>query len=508
MGLFGKKEGKPNEGGLMDSIRCDEAEYLIWKWRPVGMEANTTKKENAIRYGSSLSVKDGEVAVFLYHQKDGTQMDFIEGPYNDTIKTGNFPVLAGIVGLAFGGGTPFQAEVYYINLAGLIRVPFVVPYFDIFDPRLPEHPVSMAVRGSFMMGITDYKGFIKLHRLANFDMEEFKTQVQDTLVRHVKGVVANIPDGSFGGAPIPIVQLERRILQVNDIIEQYVKPKLQDVYGVAVKDFNVSDLDIDKNCEGFRKVKSLTADYTEKMMGTQQGINVSTIAEAHKLQMEQLAETQRMQMENMEEALRINREEAQFAQRQATEAGAYAAKLGAEQQNLGAFAIKHQTQVGVAAAEAMGKQGAAGAGNINLGAGGGAAGGMNPGAMMANMAMGQAVGLGMANMLGNSFAGASTGMGAGIMPGMGAPAGGAGAPPPVPGAAMYNVAVNGASTGPFSVEQLKTMAASGQFSAQSLVWTAGMANWAAAGTVPELAGLFAPPAGEVPPVPPVPPPVS
>ena len=37
----------------MDSIRCDEAEYLIWKWRPVGMEANTTKKENAIRYGSS-----------------------------------------------------------------------------------------------------------------------------------------------------------------------------------------------------------------------------------------------------------------------------------------------------------------------------------------------------------------------------------------------------------------------------------------------------------------------
>ncbi|MCH5290322.1 MAG: SPFH domain-containing protein [Treponema sp.] len=387
----------------MDSIRCDEAEYLIWNWRPAGMEANTTKKENAIRYGSSLSVKDGEVAVFLYHQKDGTQMDFIEGPYNDTIKTGNFPVLAGIVGLAFGGGTPFQAEVYYINLAGLIRVPFVVPYFDIFDPRLPEHPVSMAVRGSFMMGITDYKGFIKLHRLANFDMEEFKAQVQDTLVRHVKGVVANIP----------IVQLERRILQVNDIIEQYVKPKLQDVYGVAVKDFNVSDLDIDKTCEGFRKVKSLTADYTEKMMGTQQEINVSSIAEAHKLQMEQLAETQRMQMKNMEEALRINREEAQFAQRQATEAGAYAAKLGAEQQNLGAFAIKHQTQVGVAAAEAMGKQGAAG--------------GMNPGAMMANMAMGQAVGLGMANMLGNSFAGASTGMGAGIMPGMGAPAGGAGA---------------------------------------------------------------------------------
>ena len=69
---------------------------------------------------------------------------------------------------------------------------------------------------------------------------------------------------------------------------------------------------------------------------------------------------------------------------------------------------------------------------------------------------------------------------------------------------MYNVAVNGASAGPFSVEQLKTMAASGQFNAQSLVWTAGMANWIAAKDVPELAGLFAPQAG----VPPVPPPIA
>ena len=66
MGLFGNKK----EGGMMDVIRCDEQEYLIWKWRPSG-EANSTNKENAIRYGSSLRVKDGEMAVFVYPQKDG-----------------------------------------------------------------------------------------------------------------------------------------------------------------------------------------------------------------------------------------------------------------------------------------------------------------------------------------------------------------------------------------------------------------------------------------------------
>ena len=60
MGLFGSKK----EGGLMDVIRCDQEDYLVWKWRPSG-EANSTKKENAIRYGSSLRVKDGEIADFF-----------------------------------------------------------------------------------------------------------------------------------------------------------------------------------------------------------------------------------------------------------------------------------------------------------------------------------------------------------------------------------------------------------------------------------------------------------
>lgn len=38
-------------------------------------------RENAIRWGSSLRVKDGEVAVFVYKQKDGTMQDFIVGPF-------------------------------------------------------------------------------------------------------------------------------------------------------------------------------------------------------------------------------------------------------------------------------------------------------------------------------------------------------------------------------------------------------------------------------------------
>ena len=159
MGLFGRGKG----GGMMNVIRCDEDNYLVWKWTPEGQDVNSTSRENSIRYGSSLRVKDGEVAVFVYKQKDGLMQDFIEGPFDQTIKTANFPVLSSIVGMAYGGESPFQAEVYFINLAGNNQVRFAVPYFDVFDPRLPDHGIPMAVRGTITFNITDYRGFIKLN---------------------------------------------------------------------------------------------------------------------------------------------------------------------------------------------------------------------------------------------------------------------------------------------------------------------------------------------------------
>ena len=139
----------------MSVIRCDEPEYLVWKWRPAGQDVNTTTRENSIRWGSSLRVKDGEVAVFLYKQKNGTMQDFIEGPFDETIQTANFPVLSGIIGLAYGGDAPFQAEVYFINLSGNIQIRFGVPYFDVMDPRYTDFVVPTAVGGSITFNITD-----------------------------------------------------------------------------------------------------------------------------------------------------------------------------------------------------------------------------------------------------------------------------------------------------------------------------------------------------------------
>ena len=468
MALFGKK----NEGGLMDVIRCDQETYLIWKWTPTG-EANTTKRENSIRYGSSLRVKDGEVAVFVYNQKNGTSQDFIEGPHDKKIETANFPILSSIVGLAFGGASPFQAEVYFINLAGIIQIPIGVPWFNVFDPRFLDFGVPVAVRGTLTFKITDYKAFIKLNRLISFDLEAFKTQVRDTVIKYIRGVVTNIPQ-NFG---MPVVQLGNRILEVNDIVTNHLKPNMENDFGVTVTRVDIADLDIDKESEGWQELRKVTANITTDSTLAQSSVNIQN-----------MQDMQRINAENMQATMQMQREETQHAQRMQTDTA-----------NFALHQLNQQTRVAMAGADALGKMGANGA--MNMGGGGG----MNPAGMMTGMMMGGAVAGQMTGMMGNMMQGVQQPPAPGAMPqqqAMAPPPPGA-APPPPP-VMQFNVALNGQTAGPFDMNTLAQMAQSGQLTPQTQVWRQGMQGWAAAETVQELSALFAQNAPPPPPPPPAP----
>ena len=437
MGLFDRSNRK---GGFMDEIRCDEPSYLIWKWHPSGSQTGENQRENSIRWGSSLRVKDGEVAVFVYKQKDGTMQDFIVGPFDQAIKTSNFPVLASIVGLAYEGGTPFQAEIYFINLARIIQVKFGVPFFDVYDPRFADFGVPVAVRGTISFKISDYREFIKLLRLNTFNLDDFQRQIRDAVARYVKDAVANAPATN----DIPLVQIETKTAQINDVAEYDISQRLKETFGVEVSGVDIGAIEIDKSSEGYRQLMSVTKD----------------IASA-KVQ----AETT-----DYVERLRIQREEGQYAMHKQTQSA-----------NIGAFQVEKQTEVGIAGAEALGHMGENGAGGVDLGNGGT---GFNPAAMMAGMAVGGAVGQNIAGIMNNSMAGAN----------QAAPSGAT--PPPIPIVA-YHIAVNGQATGPYNLQVLQQMIATGQLTADSLVWKTGMATWIKAGETDDLKGLFAPP---VPPV--------
>ena len=431
MGLF-KKKG----AGILDVIRCDEPNYLIWKWHPTGTQLSETKREFAIRWGSSLRVKDGEVAVFVYKQKDGKMQDFIVGPFDQNLKTANLPILSGLIGLAFKGDTPFQAEVYFINLAKIIQTKFAVPFFDVYDPRFGDFGVPVAVRGTITFKIDDYREFIKLHRLDSFDLDNFQVQIRDAVNRYVKDAVANAP----AAHNIPVVQIESRTAMINDDVELNLRYRLKEDFGVLASGIDIGVIEIDKTSEGYARLAAITQDITTATVQAQTAAN----------------------LENYAENLRIQREEAQYALHKQTQTA-----------NLGAFQVEKQAEVGVAGAEALGQMGANGAGSVDLG---GSA-GFNPAAMMASMAVGSVVGQNIAGTMNNALNG-----------------GGVAVPPSVPTVA-YFVAVDGNATGPFDLNALKQMITAGSLVADTLVWKKGMTEWQKAGIVEEVKALF----GEVPP---------
>lgn len=115
----------------------------------------------------------------------------------------------------------------------------------------------------------------------------------------------------------------------------------------------------------------------------------------------------------------------------------------------------------------------------------------NPSGGLAGAGMGLGMGFAMAGQMANVVTQAN-------VPPTAGPVGAA--PPPVPGAVQWHLAIDGATHGPFSTQQLADAARRRELTPATLVWNASQPDWLPAGSVPTLASLFAAP------VPPPPPP--
>lgn len=364
----------------------------------------------------------------------------------------------------------------YTNLSNLSKgsqVNFAIPFFDVFDPRLQDYGVPVSVHGTIVYSIEDMDLFHSVNKNEAYSDETFQQKLRGTVTKFVKGVVTNAPTD----AQIPVVQLERKILEISNLIQQYVKPQVEQLFGITVRQLDITRMNIDKESRGYRELKALTADLERERVMAQHNAQISNFNLQNDLNQEQLKmqstlnldamrrqqemqlggqeQIQDMNLENQRETMRIQREEMQRASRLQTEQ----TFLGAHQANLSAGVLNNATDNGINAFRQQQPQ------------------------------MGAAMGLGAAPQ----------------MPGMGAA-------PQMPGMqkqttpqVSYMVGVNGQQAGPFDWNQLQQLVQQGQLTQQTYVWKQGMANWDFAGNVQELQPLFmnaAPP--QMPGMPPMP----
>lgn len=340
----------------------------------------------------------------------------------------------------------------YTNLSNLSKgsqINFAIPYFDVFDPRLQDYGVPVAVHGTLVYQIDDMDLFHQLNKNEGYSDETFQNKLRGVLTKYIKAVVTNAPIDN----QIPLIQMERKILDISELVQNYVTPKVEKTFGIVIRSLDITNIIVDKMSRGYRELKELTADLEKERVMTQHNAQISnfnlqnslnqdTMQRQHNMQLGQQEEMQDMDLENRRETMRIQREEMQRASRLQTEQ----TFLGAHKANLDAGVMNNAVDNGI-----------------------------------------------------NAFHQQGMGAGMSAVPQMGMPQmPGTKAVPQV----QYFVGVNGQQAGPFNWQQLQQLVAQGQLTQQTYVWKQGMPQWQFAGQVQELQPLFASAAPQMPGMPP------
>ncbi|MDD6468404.1 MAG: SPFH domain-containing protein [Bacilli bacterium] len=449
MGVFLRKK----KGGLSDVIRCEEKDYLVYKWKPSSLELHENKREYAIRTKSILRVRDGEAAIFFYKQKDGKLRDIVYGPYDDVLKTKNFPILSSLIGLFYEGDTPFQAEIYFVNLSKSIQIKFGIPYFDVFDPFMKEYSVPVCVRGTFTFKISNIEDFISNYRLENFTIDELRSKISDVIVRATKKIICNFPSISQK----PVIQIEQNINDINEEIFKDIKSKIDEIYSIEVVSLDIGNIEIDKESDEYKTLISLTKDITTKKTLVKTDLEIK---KAYKMQ--------DINLEDYEQRLKIEREATKFQK-----------EMEIQHQNIDVLQVGANKEVGIASAEAFGKMGENGGGNVNIGGESVSGTGFNPATFMTSVAVGKALGETISKTMTNSMDNKESTNNSNINI------------PPIP-TKQYYYALNNNPLGPFKEENIKELLMNNTLNKDTLIWIVGTSSWVKLSSLDEFKGLIPP----------------
>jgi membrane protease subunit (stomatin/prohibitin family) len=107
------------------------------------------------RLGSQLVVRENQAAVFV---RDGKALDTF-GPGRHTLSTNNIPLLGGLIGAAFGGKSPFTAEVFFVSTREFTGLKWGTPAPMTFsDTQLGM--VRLRAFGTFSIRVTNPALFV------------------------------------------------------------------------------------------------------------------------------------------------------------------------------------------------------------------------------------------------------------------------------------------------------------------------------------------------------------
>jgi len=236
---------------IIDVIKFEGQQgLLIWKWEAL----NNKKRGEEIRLGSQLVVGPAQEAIFI---RGGEIVDvFNSGTH--TLSTNNLPILSKIIGLAFGGDSPFNAEIYFVNKSVLLDNKFGLMPFNLLEPNF-KIPVPITARGSFAIRVEDGSSLLKqlVGNLSSFESQAIAQHFRGIITENIKTAIANISK-SENLSPF---ELEVIVSEVSTAVRAILEQSLSE-YGLDLKLFSIEGISI---VDDDPKVKKLLDEYQRLM---------------------------------------------------------------------------------------------------------------------------------------------------------------------------------------------------------------------------------------------------
>ena len=236
---------------IIDVLKYDGPNnVLVWKWRSV----SNSDREKELRLGSQLVVNQSQEVCFI---KGGQMLD-VFGPGTHTLSTKNLPILSSLIGLAFGGDSPFTAEVYFINKSVSMDAKFGLIPFNMIEPNF-KIPIPVTSRGSFALAVSDSKIF--LNKIVG-TVGDFETR---TLSQYFRGVITEATKNAITKIAreqkLSPLELESIVFEVANAVRGLLASTILE-YGLELKLFNIEAIPI---IDDDPKVKKIIEDYQRIM---------------------------------------------------------------------------------------------------------------------------------------------------------------------------------------------------------------------------------------------------
>lgn len=233
----------------------------VVKW-----EANTRElvhkfPSNDLRLGTQLVVYTGQTAYFV---KGGKVFDTFEaGTY--TIKTENIPLLNKLINLPFGGNSPFQAEVWFINHLAVLDSKWGTPNpIQLEDPKY-EIIVPVRAFGQYGIRVSDPK--ILLENLAgnmsSFTVAKIESYFKGIMMSRFNNLLADkmTKDG------ISILNLNSHLNDLSEYMSQMLQPEFNK-YGLGLENFYIMSINVPEDDASYIKLKEAKEQMAKlKIMG-------------------------------------------------------------------------------------------------------------------------------------------------------------------------------------------------------------------------------------------------